>query len=410
MNRPMTALVALDEYVDRGIVETMLTSSPRLDVTDFVDLTTGHSSVGDGDVLIVACASFTPEVAEFIGDASRASSRRPVLLVCTEGTNGYVGEAMEAGAEDIVTLPSDSNGELVRAASRDMVFSVEKAIARKRGAPVQASADLGRMICVLGLKGGGGKTLTSSNLAATLAARGHSVAIVDLDLQFGDVGLALGLTPERTLYDLVRSGGSLDAEKLADFLTVHPSGVRALMAPARPDQAGVVTADFLRDVYPLLRAMHEFVIVDTPPSFTPEVIGAVDASTQVCVVAMLDSLSLKNSKLGLETLELMEYRGDVRVLLNRADSNVGISREDVVSILGRAPDVLVPSDRNITRSVNQGEPIALLHRRSDAARAFSTLAQLYEVERASVNGNAVNGNAVNGNGTPRRRRLFGRRK
>ena len=76
---------------------------------------------------------------------------------------------------------------------------------------------------------------------------------------------------------------------------------------------------------------------------------------------MLDSLSLKNSKLGLETLDLMDYRGGVRVLLNRADSSVGISREDVMSIIGRAPDVLVPSDRNITRSVNQGEPIALLH-------------------------------------------------
>jgi len=158
------------------------------------------------------------------------------------------------------------------------------------------------MICVLGLKGGGGKTLTSVNLAVALADAGHSVAIVDLDLQFGDVGLALGLEPERTIYDLVRSGGSLDAQKLEDFLTVHHSGLRALLAPARPDQAGVVTPEFLKDVYPLLRSTHEFVIVDTPPSFTPEVIGAVDESSEVCMVAMLDSLSLKNAKLGLETL------------------------------------------------------------------------------------------------------------
>ena len=100
---------------------------------------------------------------------------------------------------------------------------------------------LGRMICVLGLKGGSGKTLTSSNLAVSLADAGHSVALVDLDLQFGDVGLTLGLRPEHTVYDLVRAGGTLDAEKLADFLTVHPSGIRALLAPARPDEAGVVT-------------------------------------------------------------------------------------------------------------------------------------------------------------------------
>jgi pilus assembly protein CpaE len=397
----MTALVVLDDYVDRGVAETLLTSSAHLDVVDFVDLAGARSESGEGDVLIVACAGFTPEVADYIGVASRVHPSRPVVLVCTEGMNGHLGEAMGAGADDILTLSLQGDTQMARTMSEDVIFSVQKALARRRGAQVHVNRELGRMICVLGLKGGAGKTLTASNLAASLADRGHTVAILDLDLQFGDVGLALGLTPERTLYDLVRSGGSMDAEKLADFMTVHPSGVRALLAPTRPDQAGVVTADFLKDVYPLLRAMHEFVIVDTPPSFTPEVISAVDASTEVCVVAMLDSLSLKNSKLGLETLELMDYGGGVRVVLNRADSNVGISREDVMAIMARAPDVLVPSDRNITRSVNQGEPIALLHRRSEAARAFSTLAELYEADQRAVEGNGVPG---------RRRRLFGRRK
>jgi pilus assembly protein CpaE len=386
MNSPMTALVALDDYVDRGVAEILLTSSANIDVVEFVELSGARSESGEGEVVIVACAGFTPEVAEYIGVASRVNPSRPVVLVCTEGMNGHLGEAMGAGADDILTLTLQGDTQLARTMSQDVVFSVQKALARRRGAQVQVNSELGRMICVLGLKGGGGKTLTASNLAASLADRGHSVAILDLDLQFGDVGLALGLTPERTLYDLVRSGGSLDAEKLADFMTAHPSGLRALLAPTRPDQAGVVTADFLKEVYPLLRAMHDFVIVDTPPSFTPEVISAVDASTEVCVVAMLDSLSLKNSKLGLETLELMDYRGGVRVLLNRADSSVGISREDVVSIIGRAPDVLVPSDRNIARSVNQGEPIALLHSRSDAARAFGKLAELYETEQEAVHG------------------------
>jgi pilus assembly protein CpaE len=102
---------------------------------------------------------------------------------------------------------------------------------------------------------------------------------------------------------------------------------------------------------------------------------------------------LKNSKLGLETLELMDYGGRIRLLLNRANTNVGITREDVVTIIGQPPDVLVPSDRGIARSVNQGEPIALLHRRSEAARAFSMLADLYVAD-----------DAVGENGARRRRR------
>jgi pilus assembly protein CpaE len=376
------ARVALDDHVDRAVVETLLSLSPQLEVTDYLDLADAeHANGSAGDALIIACMTFTPGVGEYVRAARRLHPDRPVLLICTADTNGYVSDALEAGVDDIITLPADSDPRVGQAMSRQLVFTVEKAMARRRDGRAVSGQRLGRMICVLGLKGGAGKTLTASNLAVSLADAGHSVALVDLDLQFGDVGLTLGLSPERTLYDLVRSGGSLDAEKLEDFLTVHPSGVRTLLAPARPDQAGVVTADFLKDVYPLLRAMHEFVIVDTPPSFTPEVIGAVDASTEVCIVAMLDSLSLKNSKLGLETLELMDYVGRVRLVLNRADSNVGISREDVVAIMGREPDVLVPSDRNITRSVNQGQPIALLHRRSEAARAFTALAALYVADQ-----------------------------
>jgi pilus assembly protein CpaE len=380
--RAARARVVLDDRVDRAVVETLLTSSPQLHVTDYIDLRQDEQYNGDaGDALIVACAAFTPAVSEYIRAARGLHPERAVVIVCTSESNGYVSDAIEAGVDDIITLPPDGDARVAQAMAHQVAFTVEKAMARRRGERTTAGQKLGRMICVLGLKGGSGKTLTASNLAVSLADAGHSVALVDLDLQFGDVGLTLGMSPERTVYDLVRSGGSMDAEKLEDFLTVHPSGIRALLAPARPDQAGVVTPDFLKDVYPLLRAMHDFVIVDTPPSFTPEVIGAVDASTEVCMVAMLDSLSLKNSKLGLETLELMDYTGPIRLVLNRADSNVGISREDVVAIIGRAPDMLVPSDRNVTRSVNQGEPIALLHRRADAARSFHALAGMYIAEQ-----------------------------
>jgi pilus assembly protein CpaE len=381
------AVVVLDDRVDRGLVERLVTSSPKLDVAEYVDLAgTKPEETTAGDVAIVACMEFTSAIGEYLGEARRVHPARPIVLICETALNGRVAEAMGAGADDVLTVPPhDAHADAI-ASAQEVVFSVEKALARRRGVPSQAGQKLGRMICVLGLKGGSGKTLTAVNLAVSLADAGRSVAIVDLDLQFGDIGLTLGMTPERTLYDLVRSGGSMDAEKLGDFLTPHPSGVRALLAPARPDQAGVITPAFLKDVYGLLREMHDFVVVDTPPSFTPEVIGAVDASSEACMVSMLDSPSLKNAKLGLETLELMDYPGRVRLVLNRADSNVGISADDVVAIVGRAPDVLVPSERRIVRSVNRGEPIALLERRSSAARAFHTLAHLYTDDEVRQNG------------------------
>jgi pilus assembly protein CpaE len=119
------------------------------------------------------------------------------------------------------------------------------------------------------------------------------------------------------------------------------------------------------------------VVVDTAPGFSPEVIASIDSSTHVCMVGTLDSLSLKNTKLGLETLELMGYSPDhIAFVLNRADSRVGISRDDVRTIVGRAPDVLVPSDRQIAVSVNEGRPV-VSSERSEAAKAFERLARLY---------------------------------
>jgi pilus assembly protein CpaE len=393
------ALVALDNEVDRDVIEAMF--SDGLGVLDYVDLgRLGPDDEGTGDVLIVACVDYNADVGDCLSEAARHHPARPVVLLCPAASNGYVTEAFGAGVDDIVALPAGGDAEMAKAMSRQVMFTVEKAVARKRG--TAGATKLGTMISVLGLKGGSGKTLTAANLAVALADNGHRVTIVDLDLQFGDVGLALGLSPERTVYDLISSGGSLDAEKVEDFLAVHPSGARALLAPARPDQAGVVTSEFLRDVYAVLREVNDFVIVDTPPSFTPEVIAAVDNSSEICLVAMLDSLSLKNSKLGLETLERMDFDTDrIRLVLNRADSNVGIGHEDVHAIVGAKPDVLVPSDRNVTRSINRGEPIVLEHRRSEAARAFQSLAELY-IKDAHRNGDLAVAP------TKRRRRLFRR--
>jgi pilus assembly protein CpaE len=136
--------------------------------------------------------------------------------------------------------------------------------------------------------------------------------------------------------------------------------------------------------------MSDYVIVDTPPGFTPEVITSIDSSSDVCLIGMLDSLSLKNTKLGLETLELMGYAEEhTRLVLNRADSRVGITAADVTEIVGRSPDILIPSARDVTRSVNEGIPIVQAQPRSEAARAFRSLAALYgraENGKASSNG------------------------
>jgi pilus assembly protein CpaE len=379
MSPSLTALVALDREVDRGLIETIVARDPNITMIDYLELEgPSASGLGTGDALIVAVADYTSDARNFVVKAHRQHPQRPIILLCPSGTSGSLGEAFSNGVDDIVALPTSLGAGVETELARQLAFTIEKAVIRKRGAATHKTTEVVRnVICVLGLKGGSGKTLTSVNLAVSLAQAGHSVAVMDLDLQFGDVALAMGLTPMRTIYDLVRSGGSLDAGKLEDFLMKHSSGARALLAPVRPDQAAMITVPFLQEVQRLLGEMFEFVVVDTPPSFAPEVINAVDTSDDVLVVAMRDTLSLKNTKLGLETLERMEYdRSRIKMLLNRANTNVGIEREDVLAILGRDVDILIPSNRDIARSVNQGEPI-VLQRSTDAAKAFRALAQEY---------------------------------
>jgi pilus assembly protein CpaE len=372
MSDRIHALVAVDTGVDGAQLQASIPDASNIDVIGVIEgLDESWQTLQDTspDLVIVACAGYSDRALFFIDSAVKQVRERPVVVLTSGSPNGFVRRVFESGADDILTLPESPER---------VAFSLMKALARRQGAAVASGVALGAMICVLGPKGGTGKTLTATNLVVALAMRGERAVIIDLDLQFGDVGLALGLRPDKTIYDLARSGGSLDAEKLDAYLVTHSSGARALLAPTRPDQASAVSVDFLRDIFTTLRTTNDFLIVDTPPGFTPEVIAAIDSSSDVCLVGMLDSLSLKNTKLGLETLDLMGYDQDrVSILLNRSDTRVGITLEDVDAIIGKSPSIFVPSDRQIPISVNDGEPIVLVDERTEAARAFRLLADLY---------------------------------
>jgi pilus assembly protein CpaE len=397
-NRTVKALLTVEPGVDAEQVKESLPDDPDFTVVAVaVDADETLQWLGDSavDVLLVACAGYSDRALVLLDSVARQNPDLHVMVLGHGSPNGFLRRAFEAGADDIVMLP----------ASREQVrFEIQKLIARKQGGDAPQPKEDSRLVCVLGPKGGTGKTLTATNLAVCLAQRGKRVALVDLDLQFGDVALCLGLPPERTVYDLAQSPGALDYDKLEAFLAMHSSGVRTLIAPRRPDQASAVGAELLREVYAIVRSSFDWVVVDTPPGFTAEVITSIDSSTDVVMVGMLDSLSLKNTKLGLETLELMKYDPDhIYLLLNRAHSRVGISQSDVEAVLGRTPDVFIPSDREIPRTVNEGIPIVVARPQSEPAEAFGRLADLLAGPTSAEEPVAV----AAGGGS--KRRLFGRK-
>ncbi|MEI7761299.1 MAG: AAA family ATPase [Thermoleophilia bacterium] len=399
MAETVRTLVAADRGVDMHELANLVRSDTVINVVGVVDgIDEARRTLEDSscDVLVVACQGYSEAALSLIDGAIKQDADRPVLVLAREAPSGFVRSIFEAGADDILMLPQTPDA--VR-------FSIQKLLARKSQKTSRRKGGLGRLICVLGPKGGAGKTLVSANLAVALAEAGQNVAIVDLDLQFGDVGLCLGLGPERTFYDLALAGGTLDSQKLEAYLTPHSSGVHVLLAPIRPDQASSVSVELIRDVYSFLRSTFDAVIVDTPPGFTAEVIATIDASTDIVIVGMLDAASLKNTKLGLETLELMGCDPQtIRMVLNRAQSQVGITQADAAKVLGRQPDIFIPSDREIPRAVNEGMPILITKPMSEAAAAFRQLASLIiDSDVATLAAGQDEMPAAQG-----RRRIFGR--
>ena len=363
-------LVSLDAGIDEEVVRAALPASTDIQIVGVVrgvDESWTTLQETPADLLLIACTGYSERALFLISSAARERAGMPIVVLAHAAPDGFLRRVFEVGADDVVRLPESPE---------QVNFALQKVLARKRAASSVGENGHAPMICVLGPKGGTGKTVTSSNLAVALAQAGKSVSVVDLDLQFGDLALAMGVRPEKTMYDLVQSGGSLDAEKLEAYTMPHESGVRVLVAPTRPDQASSIGPDFLREVYPALRSTSDFVVLDSSPGFTPEVISAIDASTYICMIGTLDTLSLKNTRLGLETLDLMGYDPDrIILVLNRAHSRVGIDEEDVLAVVGRQPDVSIPSDVEVPRAVNEGTPIVYARPDSSAGKAFRTLAQ-----------------------------------
>ena len=368
--RALVAVEGLDVFdVQRALPDDA--SFTLVAMTEGVDETVRALVKDSPDLLVVACQGREDDRSlQIINGAHHTSPDVPIIVLASTSPNGFLRRAFEAGAADMAIFPQTKE---------QLRFAMSIAIARHPGQQAQQSERKdSRLICVLGPKGGTGKTLTSTNLATALALAGKKVLVIDLDLQFGDVALCLGLPPEKTMYDLAISPGGLDEDKLKDYVMTHDTGVDVLLAPARPDQASAITIDLLRDVLAIARRSYDFVIADTPPGFTAEVIATIDASSDLVMVGTLDSLSLKNTKLGLETLSLMDYDPKkIRLVLNRADTRVGISHHDVVTVLGSEPEIFIPSDREIPRSVNEGVPITLSRPQSYAAASFHELAALF---------------------------------
>ena len=299
--------------------------------------------------------------------AIREQTRAPIVIVASGNATSLLEDALEADVADVLVLP-----QLVE----NVIFTIRKAAHAKRGVPTVTRAQLGRVVTVFSPKGGTGKTVTASNLAAALAKQGRKTLLLDLDLQFGDAAIVMGLEPDKTVYDLVVAPGELDIEKLAGYTAKHTCGLDVLPAPLRPEDAELVTESKITRLLEVARECYETIIVDTSPFFHGPMLSTLDRTDELLIVCGLDVPTLKNVKLALQTLQLLSFPSSrIKFVLNRANTKVGLSKREVEGALKVEVTAEVPSDRAVPVSVNRGTPAVLADPGSDFAKAMTALAK-----------------------------------
>jgi pilus assembly protein CpaE len=309
--------------------------------------------------------------------AIREHTRAPLLLVASSGSSSLLQQALDSDVSDVLLLP-----QLVE----NVVFAIRKATHTTRRHADAGPGRRGKVVTVFSPKGGTGKTVTATNLAAACAKfEGRKTLLVDLDLQFGDAAIMLGVEPDKTIYDLVVAPGELDTEKLLGYTTRHACGLEILPAPLRPEDAELVTEAKLGRLLEVARDAFDVIVVDTSPFFHGPMLATLDRTEELLLMCSLDVPTLKNLRLALQTLDLLSFpKQRVNIVLNRSNSKVGMKPNEVEGALGMKVSYEVPSDRAVPLAVNRGNPVVLAEESADVSRAIKAMAK--EMFRAPKEG------------------------
>jgi pilus assembly protein CpaE len=321
----------------------------------------------------------------------RLSSQVPtagVVMMSVQGEADYLRRSMLAGAREFLVKPFSSD-ELT--ASIRQVYSREKEEAGRAVVTAAArnaeSAELGTVVAVFSPKGGVGRTTIAVNLAvASVTELNKKVVLVDGSFQFGDVAVLLNLDPkDKSMFELVsnlEAGG--DADAVETYTVTHSSGVRVILAPPSPEMADVITSTGVKRVVEALRQRYELVVIDCAAWFNDTTLGILDLADIVLVVLTLEMTSIKNIRLFLEVAETLGYQNKIRLVLNRADTTLGIRVADVEHSIGRKVDNTIVSDgRAVVYALNRGVPFVLSNREAQVSQDVLRLATAVTGNRQS---------------------------
>ena len=330
---------------------------------------------------------------------SSAVPAAAVVMMSVQGEADYLRRSMLAGAREFLVKPFSSD-ELtasirqVSARERDKqsrMAVMPAAAAGSTGGGAARSGDPGEpgvVVAVFSPKGGVGRTTVAVNLAIAAATElGKKVVLMDGSFQFGDVGVLLNLNPKsKSIADLLPELETGEPDSLDTFLISHTSGIQVLLAPPSPETAEMITASGVKKILEALRRDHDLVVVDCTSFFNDTTLAILDAADVILTMLSLEITSIKNMRLFLEVADQLGYEsGKVRLVLNRADSALGIRVADVEHSIGRKVDETIVSDgRSVVYALNRGVPFFLSNREAQVSQDILRLARSVVGERSTT--------------------------
>lgn len=307
-----------------------------------------------------------------------ATAKTPVIMLTSKGGIKEKVAGFEAGADDYLVKPVDPTelelrirALLARAAAQASVESEE------------AVREEAQVISVFSLKGGVGVTSIAVNLAVALAQMWQQkVSLVDLALESAQDAMMLDLKAKNTLVELSATNiDQVDAELLTAYLLEHPSGVRLLPAPLRPELAEQVTPTAVGHALTLTQEMFSYIVLDLPSTFDEITLTALDSSSAILMVLSPDLAALKAATATLDVFASLGYPNDRIVpILNWTFPREGLPLKNIEAALKRRVPLVIPYEQTLfVGSVNRGVPAVLRKPQSPGAMSIARLA--YAVSR-----------------------------
>lgn len=233
-----------------------------------------------------------------------------------------------------------------------------------------------KVIAVSSPKGGIGRTLLTTNLAAVFARMGKRVAIIDANLQFGEVAIYLNIKPKRTIYEWVKEGYGRTNYSIDQYMHSDDKGVFVLAAPPRPEFFEGISEEHMREAIKLVKTQFDVVLIDLPAELSEIHLSCLDLANEILLVTMNEISVLRISKLYLETLESINLKDKVKLILNRQLKNQGIELSKVAEILGLPIYCSLPEQVSVASlSIKMGEPFILSNPRSPLGKAVWNLSE-----------------------------------